>query len=101
MINEYETELNEIEIKLTETETALSDAITPETVTAYLNELLTLSDSDDAEIIKSIFDKLIDRVIVNTDSVNVYLRVAPFGVPVMFNDSSALPNYALNITDKR
>ena len=101
MINEYETELNEIEIKLTETETALSDAVTPETVTAYLNELLTLSDSDDAEIIKSIFDKLIDRVIVNTDSVNVYLRVAPFNVPVMFNDSSALPNYALNINDKR
>lgn len=101
MIAEYETELNEIEISLTETETAMSDAITPETVTAYLNELLSLSDSDDAEIIKSIFDKLIDRVVVNTDSVNVYLRVAPFNAPVMFNDSSALPQYALNITDNR
>lgn len=101
MINDYEKELNEIEIKLTETQTALSDAITPETVTTYLNELLTLSDSDNAEIIKSIFDKLIDRVVVNPDSVNIYLRVAPFGGGVMFNDSSALPNYSLNITDER
>ena len=66
-----------------------------------MNELLKLSDSDDTEIIKNIFDKLIDRVIVNTDSVDVYLRVAPFGAHVMFNDSSALPNYALNITEKR
>ena len=100
MIADYEKELNQIEIELTENETALSDAITPETVTAYLNELLTLSDSDDAEIIKSIFDKLIDRVVVNADSVNVYLRVAPFA-PIMFNESSALPNYSLNITQTR
>ena len=101
MISDYETELNEIEILLTELQTALTDAVTPENVTAYLNELLTLSGHVEPEIIKSIFDKLIDRVVVNTDSVNVYLRVAPFGVPVMFNDSSALPNYALNITDER
>lgn len=100
MIAEYEKELNEIEISLTETETAMSDAVTPETVTAYLNELLTLSSHVDPEITKGIFDKLIERVIVNADSINVYLRVAPFA-PVMFNESSALPNYSLNITQER
>lgn len=101
MIEEYEKELNEIEISLNETQTALSDAITPETITAYLNNLLSLADSDDAEIIKNIFDKLIDRVIVNADSVDVYLRVAPFGENVMYNDSFALPNYSLNIQLER
>lgn len=100
MIVEYEKELNEIEFNLTETETAMSDVITPETVTAYLNELMTLSSHVDPEIIKGIFDKLIERVVVNVDSINVYLRVSPF-VPVMFNESSALPNYALNITKER
>jgi len=101
MISEYETELNGIEIELSELETALSEIVTPESVKQYLNELLTIASDDNGEILKTLFDKLIDRIVVDSDSIDVYLRVAPFGVNVMFNESSELPKYALNITAER
>ena len=100
MISNYENELSEIEIKLFETETALSDAITPDKVNDYLNNLLALASDADEQIIKLIFEKLIDKIVVTENQIELFLLVSPFG-RVVLNDSCGQPHYAQCLTFDR
>lgn len=100
MISNYENELSEIEIKLFETETALSDAITPDKVNDYLNDLLALASDADEQIIKLIFEKLIDKIVVTENQIELFLLVSPFG-RVVLNDSIGQPHYAQRLTFDR
>ena len=75
---EYGQELAEIDIKLFQLEAAAQTAITPETVETYLNEMLLNIDTSDEHILKAIFDKLIEKIVVYDDRVELYLIVCPY-----------------------
>lgn len=76
---EYRQELVEIENTLSTLSAALQSAITPEGVYSYLQELLSLYGSNNDELTKHIFDKLIEEILVYDDKVIVRLVVNPFG----------------------
>lgn len=78
MIAEYEQELVEAKNALISLKSALRGAITPEMVYNYLQELLSLHGSDNAEFHKMLFDKLIEEIVVHDDRVEVHLVVFPF-----------------------
>lgn len=75
---EYSQELAEIDMRIFQLESAAKTAITPQAVEQYLNEMLLSIDTDDDHILKSIFDKLIDRIDVYDDRVVLYLVVNPY-----------------------
>lgn len=101
MSYEYLQELAEIDINLFQIENAQETAITPETVKDYLNTMLTNIDSADENILKSIFDKLIEKIVVNADTIELYLIVSPYP-HIRDKDKSGQPHYklSLNITRK-
>ena len=78
MAEEYEAEKVEIENALIALKSALRSAITPESVYLYLQELLSLYGSNNDELTKHIFDKLIDRIEVFDDRIELHLVVFPF-----------------------
>lgn len=78
MTAEYERELVELENTLQSLQSALQCAITPEVVYLYLQELLTLYGSENDELQKMLFDKLIDKIEVHDDRIEVNLLVFPF-----------------------
>ena len=53
------------------------NAVTFESVRAYLDELLEYSSSDNEEVLKLLFDNLVERIIISNDSVDIYLNVHP------------------------
>lgn len=78
MSAEYERELVELEIAVQALQQALQSAITPEGVYSYLQELLSYHNSNEDELIKVMFDKLVDKIIVHDDLIEIHLIVFPF-----------------------
>lgn len=74
----YKQELLEVENALISLQTALQGAISPEAVYLYLSELLTLHGSNNDELIKNLFDKLIEKIVVHDDRIELHLLVFPF-----------------------
>ncbi len=74
----YKQELLDTENALITLQTALQGAVTPEGVYSYLQELLSLYGSENDELQKMLFDKLIDQILVYDDRIEVTLIVFPF-----------------------
>jgi site-specific DNA recombinase len=92
MAAKYEAEQLELESSLRGLKTALKSAITSETVYSYLQELLSLYGSNNDELQKMLFDKLIDKILVHDDRIEVTLVVSPFG-HIGDNSPSGQPKY--------
>ena len=100
MTHEYLTELAELDLKIYQLEAAQETAITHETVTDYLNAMLSDIDSADENILKAIFDKLIDKIIVHDDAIELYLIVSPYPY-IRDNKAYGQPHYALSLNIAR
>lgn len=75
---EYTHELAEIDLQIVQLEAAAQNAVSVESVTEYLMDLLQKSESMDEEMQKSLFDQLIEKIIVDEETITVYLIVSPF-----------------------
>ena len=94
MAAEYQQELLDIENRLCGLRTAVTSAVTPESVYSYLQDLLSLYTANKDELTKMLFDKLIDKIIVHDDRVVLSLVVIPF-VGIRGNNKRGLPNWTL------
>ena len=100
MSAEYESELLELENTIASLKAALKDAITPEGVYNYLQELLSFYGSDNDELTKMLFDKLIAKILVHDDRVEVTLIVSPFAYN-KDNEADGQPYYQLSLITNR
>ena len=101
MIKEYQKELTQIEIELPALESMLAYAITPDKIKAYLNKMLSDLNGSNEQIIKMIFDKLIEKIIIRDNEIEVYLIVAPFNVQNRDNEQCGQPKYNLSLIEER
>lgn len=100
MAADYEAELLELENMLSGLTRAISSAVTPEGVYSYLQELLSLSGADDDELIKMVFDKLVDSIIVHDDRVELSLVVFPFAL-IGDKRPKGHPHFSLSLSTTR
>lgn len=100
MLAEYSHELTQLNEKLARLESVEESVITAETVEQYLNDCVLCIDSNDPHIVKSVFDKLIEKVVVYDDKVELYLIVFPFA-RVVLNESCGCPYYSLSTESSR
>lgn len=90
-IKEKETELQEIEQQIYNIERQTKSTLTHSMIIDYLNKMLSISDDADDEVLKTIFDKFVESIVVGDDSIDITLIVSPRG-GLEFNDSSRQPN---------
>ena len=97
---DYEKELLELENTLSALRAALASAISSESVYLYLQELLSFYGAENDELTKMLFDKLIDKILVHDDRIEVHLIVFPFA---RSGDSKPLgqPHYSLSLDATR
>lgn len=100
LVADYSKELNDINSKLARLENIEGSAIDAETVEDYLNDCLLSIDSTDPQILKTVFDKLIEKVVISDDKVELYLIVFPLQKSLL-NVSSGCPYYSLCTTAAR
>jgi site-specific DNA recombinase len=96
----YNDEFQDIELKLYSIDNALSKSISVDNVYSYLNDILNNIDSEDEEIRKTIYDKVIEKIVIHDDKVELFLIVFPFAIN---RDKKLLgqPCYTLSLTAPR
>jgi site-specific DNA recombinase len=78
-IKEKETELQEIEQQIYNIERQTKSTLTHSMIVDYLNKMLSISDDTDDEVLKTIFDKFVDSIVVSDESIDITLIVSPHG----------------------
>lgn len=91
---EYEEELAGITKRLFALSEQKRHSITYGSVLEYLNQLLEYSRSDNEEVLKLLFDNIVEKIIIDNDRAEIYLRVYP-RQNFVYKHTSGLPNVAL------
>ena len=95
LIADYSKELGQLNEKIARLESIEHSVISEEFVVQYLNDCALNIDSPDPQIVKSVFDKLIDEVIIYDDKVELRLIVFPFNRSAL-KDATGCPIYSLS-----
>lgn len=74
---EAEAEMKRLQAELIRLEHTVKSAITPEQVEAYLRKMMKNADSDDMDVLKSIFENFIEEIIVTDEEIEIRLFVCP------------------------
>ena len=72
-----ESEMNKLQAELLRLEQTISTAITPEQVESYLRKMMKNADSDDMDVLKTVFENFIEEIIVTDDEIKIRLFVCP------------------------
>lgn len=100
LIAEYSKELQGLNEKLARLESIETSVISESMIIQFLEECALKAESSDPQIVKSIYDKLIEKIIIHDDKVELYLIVFPFA-RVAHNAPQGCPYYALSMTQDR
>ena len=94
---ECEEELARITKRLASLSKQHQQPITYDSVREYLQQLLEYSSSDNGEILKLLFDNIIEKIIVSNERVEISLRVQA-RQSFVYKQTNGLPNIALHTT---
>ena len=91
---EVEAELAEVKSRLFTLTEQQRHAVTFESIMEYLQQLLAYSNENNEEVLKLLFDNLVEKVIISEDSVDIFLRV--YARPsIAYKQSYGQPSVAL------
>lgn len=97
---DFNTEIAEIDLQLVQLEAVERNAITVPAVMSYLHEMFENIDSVDPVVLKTIFEKLIERIDIDDTHVELRLRVSPYP-SIGDKESHGQPQYCLSLTAHR
>lgn len=95
-----EAELAEVENNIFSVEAQQKNAITSESVKAYLYSMLENVDTADEDILKNLFDHFVEKIIITDETADIYLIVRPLG-QVAYKKTSGHPSVTLYSKHKR
>lgn len=78
-IREKEVKLQEIEQQIYGIEQQTKNTISHAMIVDYLNKMLSIADTTDDEVLKTIFDNFVESIIVGDEEISITLIVRPFG----------------------
>ena len=78
-IREKEVKLQEIEQQIYGIEQQTKNTISHAMIVDYLNKMLSIADTTDDEVLKTIFDNFVESIIVGDEEITITLIVRPFG----------------------
>lgn len=93
---DFNTEIAEIDLQLVQLEAVERNAITLPAVLDYLHQMFNEIDTADAHVLKRIFDKLIEKVIITDTHAELFLRVSPYPI-IRDKESQGQPQYCLSL----
>ena len=76
-MTKYEERVKEIEIQIHAIEQQTKTALSHSMIVDYLNKMLTISDTVDDEVLQTIFDTFVDKIVIDNETIGVFLFVSP------------------------
>lgn len=91
---EVETELSEVKSRLFTLTEQQRHAVTFENIMEYLQQLLAYANDKNEDVLKLLFDNVVEKVLISEDSVDIFLRV--YARPsIAYKQSYGQPNVSL------
>ena len=90
-IREKEVKLQEVEQQIYGIEQQAKNTISHAMIVDYLNKMLSIADTTDDEVLKTIFDNFVQSIIVGDKEITISLIVRPFG-DIGYNKSFGQPS---------
>lgn len=95
LIAEYSKELQMLNEKIARLNTLEQTTISENMIIDFLNECALNINSPDPHVLKTVFDKLIEKIVLYDDKVELYLIVSPFP-HFALNNPQGSPHYTLS-----
>lgn len=97
LTSDFTNQVADINLQLLKLGMADENEISRESVLEYLREIFDDVESSSPEILKNVFDKVVEKIIVDDDKVTLYLVVAPLSLPRSDSKTtSGQPHYSLS-----
>lgn len=91
----YEERVKEIEVQIHAIEQQTKTAISHAMVVDYLNKMLSISDTTDDEVLQTIFNNFVDKIIIDNETIEVHLFVSPSAEQFGYKHPSGHPQWSL------
>lgn len=72
-----EAEMKKLQAELIRLEQTIKTAITPDQVESYLRKMMKNANSDDMDVLKSLFENFIDEIVMTDDKIEIRLFICP------------------------
>ena len=100
-IKPLEKRLKELDTQIHAIEQQSKMTISHAMIVDYLNKMLSISDSTDDEVLQTIFNNFVDKIIIDDETIEVFLFVSPSTAQIGYNKPSGQPEWNLLTELKR
>ena len=73
----YEERAKELDVQILAIEHQAKTELTHSMIVDYLNKMLSISDTTDDEVLQTIFNNFVDKIIIDNETIEVFLFVSP------------------------
>lgn len=73
----YEEKAKELEIQIFAIEQQTKMTISHAMIVDYLNKMLSVSDTTDDEVLQTIFDNFVEKIVIDNEEIKIFLFVSP------------------------
>ena len=91
----YEERAKELDMQILAIEQQTKTTITHAMIVDYLNKMLSISDTTDDEVLQTIFNNFVDKIIIDNEAIEVFLFVSPTTEQFGYNQPSGQPQWSL------
>lgn len=94
-MSQYEEKVKELEVQIHAIEQQTKTVLTHAMIVDYLNKMLSISDTTDDEVLQTIFNNFVDKIIIDNETIEVFLFVSPSTEQFGYNRPSGQPEWSL------
>lgn len=97
----YEERAKEIEVQIHAIEQQTKVALSHAMIVDYLNKMLSISDTTDDEVLQTIFNNFVDKIIIDNETIEVSLFVSPSADQLVYKVPRGQPEWSVGTIIKR
>lgn len=100
-MSKYEERAKEIDVQIMAIEQQSKTAISHAMIVDYLNKMLSISDTTDDEVLQTIFNNFVDKIVIGNETIEVFLFVSPTVDEFVYKVPHGQPEWSLYKKTKR
>lgn len=100
-MREYEERMKEVEVQIHAIEQQSKNVISHALIVDYLSKMLSISDTTDDEVLQTIFNNFVDKIVIDNETIGVFLFVSPSAGEIGHNRPSGQPQWSLYTKQNR
>jgi site-specific DNA recombinase len=76
-MSKYEERVKELDVQIFAIEEQAKTALSHAMIVDYLNKMLSISDTTDDEVLQTIFNNFVEKIVIDNEAIEVFLFVSP------------------------